>query len=54
MYATKMPYSLKMLQINWEMKTNVLLKGYNFQLSQHESDSMCQCFLEMGLTVFQH
>lgn len=33
MYAVKMPCSLKMLQINWEMKTNVLLKGYNFQLS---------------------
>lgn len=51
MYAIKMPCRLKMLQISWEMKTNVLLKGYNFQLSQHESDSMWQCSLEMGLTV---
>lgn len=33
MYAVKMPCSLKMLQINWEMKTNVQLKGSNFQLS---------------------
>ena len=36
------------------MKTNVLLKGYNFQLSSHESDFMCQRFCEMGLTALQH